>query len=179
MKKLYASFKKSKWFPLVAGLVSIIFGILLILSPQAKMENIALFIGLAIALYGLFSVIVGVMNRNNRKLFVTDLILGIVLVIVAVLIFANLKLIGKYLPSLVGFFVILSAIAEIIRSVSLMSGGMKSWWLGIIPAAVGLILGFIFLLKPGFVGASFGIFAGVTLLVNGLASVINFFQLKK
>ena len=176
---LYASFKKYRWFPLVVGLVSIVFGILLLLTPQARMESIALFIGIAIALYGLFSVVVAIMNRDNKKLFLTDLLFGIVLIVLAILVFANLALIGKYLPTLVGFLMILSSLAEIVRSFSLKSGGLKSWWLGIVPALIVLILGFVFLLKPGFVGASFGIFTGITLVINGIAAVVNFFQLKK
>ena len=179
MKKLYASFRKSRWFPLVVGLVSIVFGLLLLLVPQAKMESIALFIGLAVALYGLFALLVAFMNRDNKKLFLTDLLFGIVLAVLAILIFANLALIGKYLPTLVGFLMILSSLAEIFRSISLKSAGLKSWWLGVIPAAVVLILGFVFLLKPGFVGTSFGIFTGITLVINGIAAVVNFFQLKK
>jgi uncharacterized membrane protein HdeD (DUF308 family) len=163
----------------VVGLVSIVFGILLLLTSQARMESIALFIGIAIALYGLFSVVVAIMNRDNKKLFLTDLLFGIVLIVLAILVFANLALIGKYLPTLVGFLMILSSLAEIVRSFSLKSGGLKSWWLGIVPALIVLILGFVFLLKPGFVGASFGIFTGITLVINGIAVVVNFFQLKK
>ncbi len=163
----------------MVGLVSIVFGILLLLTPQARMESIALFIGIAIALYGLFSVVVAIMNRDNKKLFLTDLLFGIVLIVLAILVFANLALIGKYLPTLVGFLMILSSLAEIVRSFSLKSGGLKSWWLGIVPALIVLILGFVFLLKPGFVGASFGIFTGITLVINGIAAVVNFFQLKK
>ena len=163
----------------MVGLVSIVFGILLLLTSQARMESIALFIGIAIALYGLFSVVVAIMNRDNKKLFLTDLLFGIVLIVLAILVFANLALIGKYLPTLVGFLMILSSLAEIVRSFSLKSGGLKSWWLGIVPALIVLILGFVFLLKPGFVGASFGIFTGITLVINGIAVVVNFFQLKK
>ena len=163
----------------MVGLVSIVFGILLLLTPQARMESIALFIGIAIALYGLFSVVVAIMNRDNKKLFLTDLLFGIVLIVLAILVFANLALIGKYLPTLVGFLMILSSLAEIVRSFSLKSGGLKSWWLGIVPALIVLILGFVFLLKPSFVGASFGIFTGITLVINGIAAVVNFFQLKK
>ena len=163
----------------MVGLVSIVFGILLLLTPQARMESIALFIGIAIALYGLFSVVVAIMNRDNKKLFLTDLLFGIVLIVLAILVFANLALIGKYLPTLVGFLMILSSLAEIVRSFSLKSGGLKSWWLGIVPALIVLSLGFVFLLKPGFVGASFGIFTGITLVINGIAAVVNFFQLKK
>lgn len=179
MKKLYASFKKSSWFPLVIGLVSIVFGILLLLAPQAKMESIALFAGLAVALYGLFALFMAFMNRDAKKLFLTDLLFGIVLIVLAILIFANLALIGKYLPTLVGFFMILSSLAEIVRSFSLKSSVLKSWWLGIVPALIVLILGFVFLLNPGFVGASVGIFTGITMVINGIAAIVNFFQLKK
>ena len=119
------------------------------------------------------------MNRDAKKLFLTDLLFGVVLIVLAILIFANLALIGKYLPTLVGFFMILSSLAEIVRSFSLKSSGLKSWWLGIVPALIVLILGFVFLLNPGFVGASFGIFPGITMVINGIAAIVNFFQLKK
>ena len=119
------------------------------------------------------------MNRDAKKLFLTDLLFGVVLIVLAILIFANLALIGKYLPTLVGFFMILSSLAEIVRSFSLKSSGLKSWWLGIVPALIVLILGFVFLLNPGFVGASFGIFTGITMVINGIAAIVNFFQLKK
>ena len=53
------------------------------------------------------------------------------------------------------------------------------WSLLGVLAVIVLILGSVFLLKPGFVGASFGIFAGITMVINGIAAFVNFFQLKK
>ncbi len=77
MKNMYASFKKSRWFPLVIGVLSIVFGILCLTNPAAKMETITLYIGLAIAAYGLFSCIVAILNRDNKKRLASNLILGI------------------------------------------------------------------------------------------------------
>ncbi len=179
MKNLYASFKKSRWFPLVIGVLSIVFGILCLTNPAAKMETIALYIGLAMAAYGLFSCLVAILNRDDKKSLASHLILGIILIVLAILVFINLTLIGKYLPSLVGFFMIISAIANLFRSIALMKNNVKSWWLGAIAAAAVLVLGFIILLNPGFVGQTIGIFTGIVLLVNGISSLINFVQYKK
>lgn len=179
MKNMYASFKKSRWFPLVIGVLSIVFGILCLTNPAAKMETIALYIGLAIAAYGLFSCIVAILNRDNKKRLASNLILGIILIILAILVFANLSLVGKYLPTVVGFVMILSGIVDLFRSIVLLKNGVKSWWLSAIVAAVVLVLGIIFLLNPGFVGQTIGIFAGIALIINGVSSLINFVQFKK
>ncbi len=179
MKNLYASFKKSRWFPLVVGIISILFGILCLTNPQAKMESIALYIGLAVLLYGLFAILLGVLNKEDKKVRLSNIVFGLVFVILAIIIFANLSLIGKYLPTLVGFIFILVAIADLIRSVTLLQNGLKTWWMSALPAIVVLVLGFIYLLKPGYVGSTIGIFTGITLLINGVSGLINFVQFKK
>ena len=40
-------------------------------------------------------------------------------------------------------------------------------------------LGFVFLLKPGFVGQTFGVYAGITLLLLGVTNLIHFAQFGK
>lgn len=179
MKNLYASFKKSRWFPLVIGIISIVFGILCLTNPQLKMESVALYIGLAILLYGLLAIVLGVLNKEDKKLRLSNIVLGLVFVILAIVIFVNLSLIGKYLPTLVGFIFILVAIVDLIRSFALLKNGLKTWWLSALPAIIVLVLGFIYLLKPGYVGSTIGIFTGITLLINGVSGLINFVQFKK
>ncbi len=179
MKSMYASFKKSRWFPLVIGVLSIVFGILCLTNPASEMETIALYIDLAIAAYGLFSCIAAILNRDNKKRLASDLILGIILIVLAILVFANLALVGKYLPTVVGFVMIISGIVDLFRSIVLLKNGVKSWWLSAIVAAVVLVLGFIFLLNPGFVGQTIGIFTGIALIINGVSSLISFVQFKK
>ncbi len=179
MKNLYASFKKSRWFPLVIGIISIVFGILCLTNPQIKMESVALYIGLAILLYGLLAIVLGVLNKEDKKLRLSNIVLGLVFVILAIVIFVNLSLIGKYLPTLVGFIFILVAIVDLIRSFALLKNGLKTWWLSALPAIAVLVIGFVYLLKPGYVGSVIGIFTGITLLINGVSGLIGFVQFKK
>ena len=41
------------------------------------------------------------------------------------------------------------------------------------------VLGFVVLLKPGFVGRTFGIYTGATLLLLGVTNLIHFAQFGK
>ena len=178
MKKLYNSFKQSKWFPLVMGIFFAICGIICMMNPQGQMEQLALYAGVVFLIYGLGWIVVGIRSKDDQKHRITSLVIGAVVVILAILDFANLPLIGKYLPTLFGFAMILTAILDMLRTVTLKQSGQQSWWIGIIPAVVVLVLGFVFLFQPGFVGKSFGIFFGITLLIIGISSLISFFQLR-
>ncbi len=179
MKKSYSSFKQSKWFPLVIGILSLVLGIICILNPQIRMESIAMVAGLVFLIYGLLQVINGLRVKDNNTLKIFYIVLGAIAIILAILDFANLELIGKYLPALAGFFMIVCAITNLIPTFALLKSGMKNWWYGAVPALVLLVLGLIFLLSPGYVGQAFGIFAGVSLLVNGASSLISFATMRK
>ncbi len=177
MKKTVDSLKQSKWFPLVIGILSIVLGVVGILRPNIRMENIALLAGIIFLLYGLLQVVNGIRIKNNAILRVFTVILGLIIIVLAILDFINLKLIGKYLPTLVGFFMIICAVTNLIPSFAMMKNGLKGWWYGALPAIILLVLGVFFLLKPGFVGQAFGIYSGIALLIHGASSLISFGQM--
>ncbi len=179
MKDFYASFKKSRWFPLATGIVMIIFGILCISNPSARMEMVATYLGLAVLLYGFVMILSGILTREDGKAGFTNIAFGVVLAVLAVIIFANKSLIGKYLPTLTGFIMILIGGADLFRAVVLLKNGVKTWWIGAIPALIVLVLGFIFLLSPGYVGQTIGIFTGLGLIVTGVSGLIHFIQFNK
>jgi len=179
MGEFYASFKKSKWFPLIIGILSLIFGIISLLNPAGRMEIIALIAGILFLLYGLLQVLRGIRIKENLAVKIGYIILGLVIIVIAILDFVNLELVGKYFPTLAGFFMIVCAISNLLSSFALMKNGIKGWWLGALPSIILLVLGFIFLLNPGYVGKAFGIFVGIALIFNGISNLISFFQMKK
>ncbi len=164
---------------MISGVLSVIFGILCLISPQAKMESIALFAGIAMLIYGGIHLLTGLNTKKNKQLRLTRIVLGIVIIVLAVLVLANLALIGKYLPVLVGFVLIINSLTELFRSVTAMKTGLKNWWFAALLSLIVLVLGFVILLNPGFVGQAFGIYVGLTLLVNGIANLISFAQYRK
>jgi len=179
MSKSYASFKNSKWFPLIIGVLSVLLGIICISQPSIRMESIALIAGIVFLLYGLLQIVSGIRIKDNNALRISSIILGAILVVLAILDFVNLELIGKYLPALAGFFMVICAVTGLISAFTLMRSGLKSWWVSAIPAFILLVFGIIFIVLPGTVGKAFGIFAGISLLINGLSNIISFIQMKK
>ncbi|MCR4578047.1 MAG: DUF308 domain-containing protein [Clostridiales bacterium] len=179
MKKSFSSLKESKWYPLIIGILSIVLGIICLLNPSISMESIALVAGIVFLLFGILQVINGLRVRDNKALRICTIALGAILIVLAILDFANLKLIGKYLPTLAGLFMIVSAVTSLVSLYALMKNGCKNWWYGALPVLVLLVLGCIFLFKPGFVGETFGVFSGIALLVNGVSNLISFAQTKK
>jgi len=177
-KEAYENFKKSRWFPLIVGVVCIVFGILCLANPEGKMEMIALFLGLAFLFSGLMQILSAIINRANKKIMITGIIFGLVLSVLAIIIFVNLELIGKYLPTLVGFVMVLSSLYSLYRSISALGNGSKSGWLGLVLDIVVLVLGILFIVSSEFVGKSFGIFSGIVLLLDGVSNLINFVMFK-
>lgn len=178
MKELYKSLKKSKWFPLVVGVLFIAIGIIGLLNPHGKMETIALIIGVGFAVYAVFHVVAGLRAKENKKVRILHFVGAGIVLVLAILDFVNLALIGKYLPTLVGFFMIACAAYDLFHCVILWKNDEKNWWIGAVLDLIVLILGVIFLLKPGYVGQAFGIYAGITLLITGISSLLTFLQVK-
>lgn len=178
LKESYESFKKSRWFPLIIGVVCVVFGIMCLANPEAKMETIAMIIGIAILLSGVLQILTGLVARADKKALIADLIIGAVLITLAILIFVNLELMGKYLPTIFGFMMVLSGLPELFRSIVAMKSGAKTWWISALIAAVVLVLGIVFIANPGYVGKAIGIFTGIVLLLNGISKLISFLLFK-
>jgi len=156
MKDSLASFKKSKWFPLIMGIISLVLGVIGLINPKMRMESIALVAGIVFLIYGLLQIINGIAVKDNTALRVSSIIFGLIMIVLAILDFANLGLVGKYLPTLAGLFMIVNALSNLIPSFKLMKNGIKSWWLSALPAVILLILGILFILLPGYIGQAFG-----------------------
>jgi len=173
VKETYESFKKSRWFPLIIGIACIVFGILCVANPEARLQSIALFIGIAILLSGLVQILSGIVSRSDKKILISSLIIGIILVVLAIVIFVNLELMGKYLPTIFGFMMILGVLPNIFRSIAMVSNGVKSGWVSLIVALVVAGLGIYMVVQPGVVGKAFGIFSGIVLIIYGLSNLVN------
>ncbi len=177
-KQIYENFKKSRWFPLIVGAVDIVFGILCLFNPKGRMEMIALLIGLSFLLSGLIHILSGIINRSYKRILVTGLLYGVVLSVLAIAIFVNLELVGKYLPTLVGFVMVVGSLYTLFYSLSALRNGAGSGWLGFVMDAVVFGLGVFFIACPDVVGASFGVFSGIVLLLDGLKNLISFVMFK-
>ena len=179
MKKLYASIRKSRWFPLIKAIFSIVCGVLCLMNPHAQMEKLAIYAGVGLVIYGLCRIVAGILTKNNRKMRIVNGTIGAVAVILAIADFANLSLIAKYIPVLAGFVMILCGITDLVRALVLLKNGGSRWWIGAVVSLIVLVLGFVILLKPSLVGSAFGVFMGISMLITGVSGIVAFAEYSK
>ena len=174
MKNLYFSFQESRWFSFTIGILSIVLGFILLLAPQLEMEKIALYMGIIILIYGVVRLITGFVAKTDQKQKIINIIIGALAVILAIVDFANLSLVGKYLPAPAGFFMAICGIVNLVRSLGLLKNKVNNWWIGAVISVIVLILGIVIVTNPGFAGSSFGVLLGITALINGVSNLASF-----
>ncbi len=172
---LFEAFKKSVWFSLVSGVFSLIAGLICVMNPEYHAESIVFWVCLLIVGYGILYLIAAVLSKENR---IQNTCFGIVLGVLGIAGLANKALLGTYLPVLLGFTMIICGIISLVRALPLMKSN-KQGMISVIASACVIVLGLILLLNPSLSGKVFGVFAGISLIINGISALINFWQYKK
>ncbi len=164
----------SVWMNLIIGVVSLIAGVIGLLTPQMRMGSFVLIIGVALCVFCLCSIVLGVLGRGFRRFYSTCIAEGLIAVVLGVLAFCFMDLLAKYLPTLLGFVLIVVGIAQLVRSLLLGKRGWKQWWLGVIVAVLLIVVGLFALLRPTFTGKVIGVVMGLAAVVNGVSNLIAF-----
>lgn len=163
---------------LSSGLVMIGFGLAVIVWPQATVSIIAVLLGIALIVTGLFSV-VGSLTRPDRPtatrvLMGTSGVLSIVLGAVAL---SGLTEAIWILGLLIGFGWIFSGVADL--AVGLSAKGMPGRGVAITGGILGIIAGAVVVLWPGKTLLVLAWISGVALVVLGIVQVIMAIRLRK
>lgn len=120
MKELYTSFRKSRWFPLITSIVSIFLGIVCLMNSQLQMKKLAMYAGVGFLIYGACRMFAALLIKDNKKQKILNAVIGIVVILLSILDFVNLDLVGKYIPVLAGFVMIVCGITNVFRSLVLL-----------------------------------------------------------
>ncbi len=165
------------WISIVIAVISIVSGIFTIINPGTEMATLAFYAGIILIIYGALRIIIGCFLKNEKKDKVIDVICGLIAVVLGILDLCNVSLIGKYIPVLFGFLMIVCAVSALIRclSVSKYNKQSKKWIASAILAVIVFVIGLLIILNPSIVGKTFGILFGVAMLLNGLSSLITAF----
>ncbi|MDI9623761.1 MAG: DUF308 domain-containing protein [Methanothermobacter sp.] len=149
-----------KW----AGLISIILGIIFVISPVGGVNAISMFSGIILALIGVWMILNALKERYYRRLSLLWLIFAVLLIFVGVLLAFQIILISAFagfwlyvtglLFIIAGFIVVLSAWdAHVTRALGFM---------GILVGLIYFVVG-ILALDPVFLG----VIVGIILIIYG------------
>ena len=99
-------FKKNALGRLIVAVVTLILGIFTLLNPAIPLEGYVLFLAVALLLIGAVYILAsfsGLKNSESKGAAMVSIVFGVVVIVLALVIFASKATIAKYLPVFYGF----------------------------------------------------------------------------
>lgn len=132
---------------ILASVLYVVLGLVLLIWPGASGVLLCRFLGSALLLYGLFS-IVGFFIRDRMGAFRLELFFGIVAAAVGAFFLIWPMTVLSILPVIIGIYVIVDSLVALKRATELHRLGYSYWWASLLLALVGVVLGVILLMRP-------------------------------
>ncbi|MFN2158728.1 MAG: HdeD family acid-resistance protein [Anaerolineales bacterium] len=161
------------WIPLMQGIASVIFGLLLLFVREEFLSIIVVLLGLYWLISGIFNIISIFIDKSAWG---WKLIVGILGVIAGLIVIQH-PLWGSFvLPAVAAILLgIQGLIVGIIGLVFALKGG--GWGAGIL-AVVSIIIGLLLLFNAAVAGQLLVILLGIVMIIGGIAAIIFAFQVK-
>jgi uncharacterized membrane protein HdeD (DUF308 family) len=161
---------------LVLGVASVVFGIVVLVWPQATARVLAVLVGLWLLVLGATRVIGAFVSRRGLGREILSGIVGVILLIAGV---ACLRDVAKgvlVLAFLVALAWIFGGLAELVIAVQ--AGGAVRGWLTVL-AVVSIALGLVFIVYPKLSLGFLVLMMGVSALVVGVGEIVFAFKLRR
>lgn len=154
----------------LGAVLCVIFGIFCIGWPGKVVMTVTMIVGILFVIAGIVEFFTGILGEEKN---ITNIVLGIILLIVGIFVLTNKYQASKFFPIIIGIILIVSAIQDF----SLVSAGKNAsapFWQGIIlSAAIKLVLGMISILFAFKVVKYATVLLGIFLLLDGVASIFT------
>ena len=149
----------------VLAFLYIVLGIVLLVKPSELYGGVRLFSYLH--------------RKESESAFQTDLILGVILLVIGIICLVRPRIILSILPFILGIVILLDAVNILQRSFRLRKLSYDRWWVALILALLLALLGITLIANPFETTILFVQFLGFTLLADGCFDLWGNYQYRK
>ena len=170
---------KNWWLTLLKGIVLIILSFFVFGHPLESLLGLAVFIGIALLITGIFQIIAGIMASSVDDNWGWRLAEGIIDVIFALVLLSNPDITAAIFPFIIGFWMIVYGIMIFSGSFKSKKEGDGNWWVSLLGGILTGLFGW-FVMTDFFVGAvAITMWIGIGLLILGIVNIAISLHLKK
>lgn len=163
---------------LVLGLLTIGFGVAVLVWPAATLVVAAVLFGIWLITAGLIRLVGALASSNLSTGWRTvHVVLGVLLLGAGILALTDLVRSIGALVFVVGFFLLLDGIADLMQAIGDRAAGSRGWLA--FTGALGLIAGAVVLSRPDVALVTLVVVLGVALLVVGVGRIVAAFALRR
>lgn len=167
------------WMYLIIGVLAFILGVFMLVNPAITYEMMTLLLGLALMVFGIIELIVGLFSRNIFVTRAAVLIGAILNIVLGILLAANPGIAAITLPLILGMWMLYQSFMMISYAGDLKGFKVKGYGLTLFCGIVLLILALLILLRPMTVGVfTVAIYISLSFVIYGLAEIVSAFRLK-
>ena len=145
---MHDMFKKIYKVSIASSILFLIFGFLLIFQTERVIKTISIIIGVLLLIIGIFPIINYFKNRFKSFFTNAGLLYGIFSVVAGIIIMVNNHLLATIIPVLTGVWMIVNSVNKIQLSMELRDNKVSSWIISFIFAILILIGGSFLIVNP-------------------------------
>ena len=167
------------WMYLIIGVLAFFLGVFMLTNPAITYEMMTLLLGLALVIFGVIEMIVGIFSKNifvSRAAVIIGAVLNIVL---GVLLAANPGIAAITLPLILGMWMLYQSFMTISYAGDLKTFKVKGYGLTLFCGIVLLILAVLILLRPVAIGMmTVAIYIALSFIIYGISEIVSAFRLR-
>src|ERR1043166_831406 len=174
---LIETLKRHWWVPVIRGIAAIIFGIIAFTHPVMAAATLVLFFGAWILIDGIFRLVGAIGHRASDKDWGSDLIIGILGIIVGLLTFHKPGITALALVIYIGAWALMIGATEIALAIKLRRE-IKGEWFLILMGLVSIVFAIMLLWNPLPGALALVWLIGSYAIVFGILGIILGFRLR-
>ncbi len=171
--------KKYWWIPLFSGIALLVFGLWSISAPLESFKSLTIVFGLLILMSGVFEVYVSLKNRNVMFDYLSYLSGGVLNIVLGLLLIANPQTILWVINLIIGFWMIYKGGVQITRALALKKQQSTRWKNGLIWGIVLVLLAAILLWHPEIIGITIAFWISIAFIFVGVIRIYLAFKMRE
>lgn len=182
MEYLLKSFTRTvkHWYlPLILGVLFIVCGLYVFISPAKTYLTLALLFALSFLVWGLSDVFFSIDNRKSLRSWGWYFVGGFISLLMGFYLLIHPVVSMEVLPFVVGFMLLFRSFELLGFAFEVKEAGVLNWGNLAIASILGIIVSFVLLAWPVFTGVWLVVLTGLAFIFTGIASIVLSFNLKK
>ena len=176
-RKFFWKELKSNSIP--TAVLSLIYGLILIIWPDTSANTICYVVAAAIILVGIVFIIQYIRKDVMRDFYRKDLVAGLVAISLGLIALFRVDIIKGIIPTVLGFIVLFSGIVKLQNAFDMLRMKYAYWYVILILAILNLAFGAVLILEPSWIVNMVFVLIGCGLVYSGASDLLTIFFVSK
>lgn len=169
--KLLEKAREFKSNSIITAILSVIYGVILIIWPDTSSNTICYVVAAAITLVGIVFVIQYIRKDVMRDFYRKDLVAGLVAISIGLVAFLRVDIIKGFIPTVLGFIVLFSGIVKMQNAFDMLRLKYPYWYVILILAILNLGFGILLIVEPVWIVNIVFVLIGCGLVYSGVSDL--------